>query len=311
MKKSSKKKFDDKKINKDKKKLTKSKKKFVVIGVVLVVIVASVLFLFSGEEKLKAAYLTGLSGDVKIITENGESNAKNGQELFLGDSISTQNGRADVVLLGRAIVSLEPNTEVKISSLLEDNIEIKQNSGSTWNKFLGLVGANSFKVQTPDAVASVRGTEFGVDVNANSSIALVSDGVVNFGTDNKTFDLKELEKAGVINKKLVRLNLTEEDIRKILLRKTQTIRNLKSIREEQIKNLGPLITFARKTYGLTDKDIQEKLNAIDRGELDDEKLIEKAPFKKDDLRRIKRINDEIKKTQNEIKRIKEVTNQER
>ncbi len=278
----------------------KKSKLFKIIGIVilsLILIVTITAYFLLKTPADKGAYIQTFEGEVQVFTNNNWQTPVLNQELSLNDKIKTTSGSATLLLMEKAIVSIEPNTEIEISSLSENNIQIKQNSGSTWNKFLGIVGVDTYSVETPNAVASVRGTEF----NIKNNTATVSEGVVGYKTENDEITLNKYEKAEIKEGlKLEKQELTKEEKSQILERKKETLKNLKNLRNSEIEKNKFLVNKVKDMYKLTDDDINMYLEKIDNGEIDDNMLIEKSPVKTDSLKKVKKINDEIKNTKKDI-----------
>ena len=278
----------------------KGKKLLKIIGISLLIIILIIsigLYFLLKTPDAKNAYISSLNGDVQVFNNNKWQNAILNEELSLNDKIKTSTGSATLLLMEKAIISIEPNTEIEILSLAENDLKIKQNSGSTWNKFLGIVGVDTYSVETPNAVASVRGTEF----NIKNNTATVSEGVVGYKTENDEITLNKYEKAEIKEGlKLEKQELTKEEKSQILERKKETLKNLKNLRNSEIEKNKFLVNKVKDMYKLTDDDINMYLEKIDNGEIDDNMLIEKSPVKTDSLKKVKKINDEIKNTKKDI-----------
>lgn len=274
------------------------------LTIILIVGIAAYFLLKTAAPK--NAYLSTFSGDVQVFTDSKWQPVILNQELSLNDKIKTgTSGTATLLLMEKAIVSIEPNTEIEISTLTENNIKIKQTSGSTWNKFLGVLGVDTYAVETPNAVASVRGTEF----NVKDNVMLVSEGTVNYKTENDELTLNKYEKAEIKEGlKLEKQELNKEEKTQILLRKKETLANLKNLRENEIEKNKFLVDKAKEKYGVTDEDIKNYLEKIDNGEIDDNMLIEKSPVKTDSIMKIKKINDEIKNVKKDISELEKELN---
>ncbi|MBU0461785.1 MAG: FecR domain-containing protein [Nanoarchaeota archaeon] len=163
------------------------KKVGVIIGsVAAVVIVIFLISFFALRGRAEdIAFLSIENGDVQVNSGSGWEQASDGMALSLNDMIKTgDDGEASVIIYDSAIISLSPNTEVMIADLADDTATVKQNSGSTWNKFIGLSGLKGLEIETPTAVATVRGTEFGIDLTGEEDVSeslIVAEGEVMFG----------------------------------------------------------------------------------------------------------------------------------
>ena len=78
---------------------------------------------------------------------------------------------------------VDANSQITLSNYSKDGdnwiIKINQIVGRTWNRVQKLVGASIYEVNTPTAVATVRGTAFGIDTNASGSAVTVDEGTVS------------------------------------------------------------------------------------------------------------------------------------
>jgi len=130
-----------------------------------------VFFLSGGA--LNAAWLTGISGKVEIKRASMPdwSRADDSAVIQPGDSVRT-NWR------GRTQVNFSDGSRVELGSssfyVLEKDGSDKNDSGMKlnfgWMKaWVKKVAQRNFRVRTPTAVCSVRGTEFTVDVDGNNT----------------------------------------------------------------------------------------------------------------------------------------------
>ncbi len=145
-------------------------------GVLVILFILGALFVYTTlyRSNTEAAYIMINDGTVQIDNGNGWQEAENEMELSLSDKIRTADGDATVIFYDSIIVDLDKETEISIEKLSEDNIQISQKKGVIWNTFTDIFGIDNYEVKTPKALATVRGTDFGVEVGDNSeSIALI------------------------------------------------------------------------------------------------------------------------------------------
>jgi len=267
-----------------------------VIGVIALLLVFSALIFITG--KTKVAGLNIESGEVQVDTGSGWGKATNGMKLKLKDKIKTgNNGKASLILYESAIISLKPNTEIMISDLSKDLAIIKQSKGTTWNKFTGLSGLRGLEVETPTTVATVRGTEFKVSAKQ----VIVAEG--NVEVKNKLTGAKKFvgqgEKASISEDALLIEQLSQEEWQMVVKELNETIGRLKNLREEAMKAHPAIVKLIKSTYGLTDKNVQEQLDAIDRGDVDEDALIKQSIVQVPALEQVVGITKNIKK-QNQL-----------
>lgn len=118
--------------------------------------------------------ITKLEGSV-LIQAKGKAialPARTGMELKAGDRIITgKDGKVEISFDDGSITRVAPNSRIDFEKLSQDETQgttttvINTNWGKIWNKVQHLINKNSrFEVNTPSAVAGVRGTEYAVHV---------------------------------------------------------------------------------------------------------------------------------------------------
>jgi|GEM_PF-6976436 len=131
-----------------------------------------------------------ITGEVslRLVNEQAFRAAQAKQELAVGDVIRTgQSGRASIII--------DPETQLKIAS--NSTVVIKETgpgkeksgalktllrleSGEVWTRSKGSGGLD---IETPNATASIRGTEWSISVKGNESKVLVSEGQVQVSNE--------------------------------------------------------------------------------------------------------------------------------
>jgi len=99
-------------------------------------------------------------------------------------------------------IKLEPNTDVEIPRVESaegggTEIALKQWLGRTWSRVVKMMDPNSsYEIQTPSAIALVRGTFFTTEVDeAGSTIVQVKEGAVTVAAQVEDVDTPEDETA--------------------------------------------------------------------------------------------------------------------
>jgi len=147
--------------------------------------VGSILY---GEARVVAA-ISSMKGSVKIksATKRKYDTAYKGQMIKTGDWIKTdKNVFVAIVFLDGSNVKIQSNTEIEIKSSRVTAKELKTQmyiaEGQAWSK-VSKQKNGEFKIKTPTAVASVKGTEFDVEFDdlAQSTSLVVLEGEVSFG----------------------------------------------------------------------------------------------------------------------------------
>lgn len=109
-----------------------------------------------------------VKGKVKVIdSTNKESLAKVGTKIFVGDTaVSETDSRAKIVMQDRNVIHISPNTKLKIETYTVEanskNVKLSLLEGKVRNNVEQKYDndKNKFQIQTPTAVAGVRGTQF-------------------------------------------------------------------------------------------------------------------------------------------------------
>ena len=130
--------------------------------------------------------LTILSGDVSVRHGGGAFVAAvDGETLNAGDAVRTAaDARAILTYFEGSTVTIEPASEMSIDNAetLADGgtvVVMTQTLGRTWHVVTKLItGSSKYEVKTPASTASVRGTEFQVDADANVTTVTTTEGTV-------------------------------------------------------------------------------------------------------------------------------------
>ena len=185
----------------------------------------AIIFLFvgitlHGEARVVAA-ISSMKGKVQIRAANIRKyeSAYKGQMIKTGDWIKTdKNVFVAIVFLDGSNVKIQSNTEIEIKSSRITAKELKTQmyiaEGQVWSK-ISKQKNGEFRIKTPTAVASVKGTEFDVDFDdlAESTTLTVSEGSVEFGNDLGTVTAGAMEGASVSkDEKPIEYPLEPEDI---------------------------------------------------------------------------------------------------
>jgi hypothetical protein len=123
------------------------------------------------------ARLAGVSGDVTVIAADGspEVSGEAGMPLEEGDRVVVaEGGSAEVALDGGSLIALRENSDLKLEKTAKADSSFFLTAGSLLAKIQKL-GTQRLSVHTPTAVAAVRGTEFGVEVEGDASHVGVFD----------------------------------------------------------------------------------------------------------------------------------------
>lgn len=94
--------------------------------------------------------------------------------LYLGGEVWAREASTARVEIERDLVRVAPNTIFTFSQPDADTMQIELQTGQIWIDVEGLAPGEEFDVETPSAVASVRGTLFSVRVAADGSTIVSS-----------------------------------------------------------------------------------------------------------------------------------------
>ncbi|MBD3304279.1 hypothetical protein GF343_03970 [Candidatus Woesearchaeota archaeon] len=220
-------------------------------------------------------------------------------ELDLDDKVKTGIGQASLVIHESIVISLNPNTEIQVKDLTKEHVNLEQPSGQTWNKFTEMAGVSELSIETPNTVATVRGTYFGVGMDKIT----VGEGVVIVEKDGQTVEVRAGQKSYTKDGQLVVEDLTPEEITELTDRMQRSIEQLRALREREARKHPILLSQLQKQYGISESEVREYLNKADRGEFDLDALEEKSPVKIESVKKIKAITEEIIKTNKAIEEI--------
>lgn len=131
------------------------------------------------EELQRTAVIQKISGKVEIFSNGKWQKAEVGKVLSINDVIRTAENAFCIILLQDGhIVRISSNSEVSMSSLISEKIEIKLINGRLRAKVSKLKPNSTFNVITPTSVCAVRGTDFVVEYQDGITRVEVYEGVV-------------------------------------------------------------------------------------------------------------------------------------
>lgn len=129
-----------------------------------------------GGERWDARIVTA-SGEVTVHPADGSAEvaADDGMPLEQGDRVVTAAGAwAEIGFDGSSLVTLRENSDFTLERTETDSSSFRLSLGALVAKIESL-GARQLHVRTPTAVAAVRGTEFGVEVEPDQTHVGVYD----------------------------------------------------------------------------------------------------------------------------------------
>ncbi len=163
------------------------RKKIPVLAVLIVLAVIVIGSFYMNNTPTAVAQLIIDSGTVQFNSGGDWEAARNGMEIWQGDSVRTlDESEAKIIFFESSVMRLAPNTEIEIQALSADPdntyIYLRQESGRTWNKILRLSGISSYEMETPTTVISVRGTAFSVEVEDGMTDIILVEGEMETST---------------------------------------------------------------------------------------------------------------------------------
>ncbi|HLD03799.1 MAG TPA: FecR family protein [Candidatus Dojkabacteria bacterium] len=135
-----------------------------IVGILFVI---SSLINSSAEVK---AVLVREYGDIYYASDRDSYQLLNTDEIEIdfGTYVKTGSGKANIILPNNSVIYIDENTELKVEFNYE-TFDIQQFIGNTWHRIRNL-GGTSYEVTTPNAIAAVRGTIFGVRVEEVNNV---------------------------------------------------------------------------------------------------------------------------------------------
>jgi len=160
------------------------------IGFIFTVVVLELITIAGGIAAQRAGTLLTISGEARIRRDGRDQYIQPGMSVLGGDVIRTgKTGKAGVELIGGHIVNIGPDSEFEIDepgAEKEDLTTAMLYIGSVYirKRPTGDRTSHSFQLQTPVAVAGIRGTEVAVAVAPDNTVRFgVAEGNVEIETE--------------------------------------------------------------------------------------------------------------------------------
>ena len=141
---------------------------------------------------------------VRLTPDDIFKDAKARQSLVVGDIIKTgPNGRASILLREETQLKVASNTTLIIKDVTAHKEKagalktlLKLESGEVWTRSKG--SGEGLMIETPNATAAIRGTEWSISVRENESRVVVAEGSVQMSNKSGTVNLGRNEQGVVI-----------------------------------------------------------------------------------------------------------------
>jgi len=265
-----------------KKRKSTSMNQKILIMILCIMIISIIGFVwFTQTSNVASAQLVIDYGTVQVKHEGGNwTSAETGMFLFQSDALQTgEDTYASVILFESSIIRLDSNTKILLKEIIQQtettNIIIEQKSGRTWNTIQKISGIDNYEVQTPNTVASVRGTIFDVNITTSRSTNIsVITGTVNVsrlenGTIGDTIAVNGNESV------LIESESNETLKTDPLIKDEWILRNLgedaefyEQLKTELYNRIEEYIPELKKRYGMTDKELDVLIDGYLKGYFD-------------------------------------------
>jgi hypothetical protein len=153
--------------------------RILLIGTLIALIAANLTALSAAP----AGRVEAIQGRVILQRRTANSLLEAGEELFEGDRLISGNGSSAILKIGQHRLRLGPAAHLLIMRANEgaDLFRLSLQLGRLWACVQkGVTAAVNFRVETPAAIAGVRGTLFSVSVAADGTTWVgVSEGIVD------------------------------------------------------------------------------------------------------------------------------------
>lgn len=131
----------------------------------------------AGYQLLKCAWVRG-SATRRPKGSGGPISLKTDSAIAIGDSIETGPDSGAVIVLGdRSVVMMQEKTTLSVPDVPENRAGVQKtrvSSGKVWFAVKQVQERGKFEVETDEAVAAVRGTEFEVEVGEEGETAITT-----------------------------------------------------------------------------------------------------------------------------------------
>ncbi|WP_092023295.1 FecR domain-containing protein [Marinobacter zhejiangensis] len=147
------------------------------------------------RQQPEPAKATAVTGNVRIISASDGRQRPLAEDTLIrvGDEILSRTGNATIELADGSTIRINPNSRLIFNKLtqygkagmVDTRLRLDHGGISTHVRPLERGGAR-FEVETPSAVAAVRGTAFSLQSHPGTTDLQVTEGVVAFGPAGKT-----------------------------------------------------------------------------------------------------------------------------
>lgn len=173
------------------------KKKQIIITVIIIALALIVCggiaaFILLSEESEPIFTLYKEQGTVLFKKPNEDFQSLKEEKIVLPNNsvVKTEDGFAHILFPDNSMTSLDQYSEILVN-ISGNYRSIKQIIGNTWYRIQKLSSNQKFEVETPNTLATVRGTKFGTGSKEEESNVWVIEDKVNVSLLNKDKEQQE------------------------------------------------------------------------------------------------------------------------
>ena len=269
--------------------MNKKLRKQLLIGVGVFILIILIAFFFINRSPTIAAQLLVERGQVEV---NGETVTET-TDLSEGDTIETFQSLATVILYESLVINLEQNTKITLTDLLQSHPTVEQESGSTWNKFTGLLGMESYTIESGNTFASVRGTHF----LFTEDKVFTEEGSVDYTIGGKNYRVLAGKVVEKINGRINQRDANQNELGLVQQRKQRAVNALQNLRELEMAKHPILFKTIKRAYSLDNHQVEQIFREADQGLYDVDKTIEASPYQTQSVKKVAAITKKIQEIQ--------------
>jgi len=162
------------------------------------------------------ARATSVSGSVQLISgiDGRKTSLRKDTLIRVGDEVHSGTGAATITLADGSEVRLSPDSRLVFNRLTQYgksgmvDTRLRLNQGEVHTRVKPVIeGGARFEIETPSAIAAVRGTAFSLQTGPEGTSLQVTEGVVDFGAPNQNQRIPAGYSATVTNDGRSRLSI--------------------------------------------------------------------------------------------------------
>ncbi len=236
------------------------------------------IFISCSAKPNEEARVIFIAGNAELIHKEGKIEPVDAKmKLSKGDIIKTGKGFVLIQIGDDILTRVQPNTTVEIAKLFEESgTRLALSSGQIISHVRKLIKNNGYNIQTPTAIAAIRGTQYSISYYKTRSVLAVREGTVQLDTfENKKQYMVSAGNTMVISRSKSRnINVFESlEIEKIsqipyntgeALDKDKAYKGVSKIAMEQEKNIDKTIADNDGPIPKTVEDMLKKYGYLNK-----------------------------------------------